>query len=451
MHTRCASDRAPGVFRPDTAVTRGNTPPHASHDTPGGRAGISADGALGRRHWPLRGHLRRRPRSRRRNRPPTRQRRTPGATRVRSTASSTRRLDRTRRQGRSRARGPVSAAAGPGVSRSGYRLAAPERQPSRRGRRECGRSLSRMGRVSSSDSRPLGADQLPAEPLTTVLRAMSGPADGIARPRTVVAGPADRRISLSVAVVSVMAGSRPVSAVRCRPGSAAAAAGAGATTCARDGRRGGALRRSGRVTASAVAEATSSGARRRPPVGATTTSSGARRRPRRLRWPSLGRAATTAGGSDCRLLGSPPTSAGRCGGRRPRAPVDVRRTGRPSRPTPRTGRAHGQAGGGACVGVGTVLTARGGVAGHRQLPRGGLGRCGLGRHGQVALGKAQGLELGPGRLLDAPEDDPDPDLARAVGGVPPAQQLAGPPRSRLIDLDGLRLAGEYRCSVLQCA
>jgi hypothetical protein len=71
-----------------------------------------------------------------------------------------------------------------------------------------------MGRVSSSDSRPLGVDQLPAEPLAAVLRGIDGLADGIARPRRVVAGPTERRMSLSVAVVSETAGSRPVSAVR---------------------------------------------------------------------------------------------------------------------------------------------------------------------------------------------------------------------------------------------
>ena len=169
-----------------------------------------------------------------------------------------------------------------------------------------------MGRVSNSDSRPLGADQLPAEPLTTVLRAMSGPADGIARPRTVVAGPADRRMSLSVAVVSVMAGSRPVSAVRCRPGSAAAAAGRGATPARR--RRpaaAGALRRSGR-------------ARPRPwprrllPVRVDDRRS-ARRLPlrarggarRRLRWPK-----SRARGDDRRRERLPA----------PREPADVRRS-----------------------------------------------------------------------------------------------------------------------------
>jgi hypothetical protein len=65
----------------------------------------------------------------------------------------------------------------------------------------------------------------------------------------------------------------------------------------------------------------------------------------------------------------------------------------------------------------------------------------------VTLGEAQRGQIGPRRLFDATEDDPDPHLAGPVGVVPPAQQLAGPPGARLIDLDSLGLTGEHRCSV----
>ena len=90
--------------------------------------------------------------------------------------------------------------------------------------------------------------------------------------------------------------------------------------------------------------------------------------------------------------------------------------------------------------------------------RHGLGRGGVRRpgwsarcHGEVALGEvtlgeAQGGEVGPGRLLDAAEDDAHPDLAGAVRVMPPAEQLAGPPGPCLIDLDRLGLTGEHRCS-----
>ena|SRR5215218_5353520 len=37
-YTRCARDRRPGVFRPDTDVTRKNTASQESHDTPRRRA-----------------------------------------------------------------------------------------------------------------------------------------------------------------------------------------------------------------------------------------------------------------------------------------------------------------------------------------------------------------------------------------------------------------------------
>jgi hypothetical protein len=91
------------------------------------------------------------------------------------------------------------------------------------------------------------------------------------------------------------------------------------------------------------------------------------------------------------------------------------------------------------------------VSGHRQLALDGHGVRRLRRHGEVPLGQAQGLEVGPRRLLGTAQDDTHPDLAGAVGGMPPAQQFAGPPGPCLIDLDGLRLAGEDSCSVLHGA
>jgi hypothetical protein len=65
----------------------------------------------------------------------------------------------------------------------------------------------------------------------------------------------------------------------------------------------------------------------------------------------------------------------------------------------------------------------------------------------VTLRKAQRGQIGPRRLFDTAEDDPDPHLAGAVGVVPPAQQLTSPPGARLIDLDSLGLTREHRCSV----
>ena len=70
---------------------------------------------------------------------------------------------------------------------------------------------------------------------------------------------------------------------------------------------------------------------------------------------------------------------------------------------------------------------------------------------QVPFREAERGQVGPGRLLDTAEDHPDPHLAGTIGVVPPAQQLARPPGTGLIDLDRLGLAGEHGCSVLHHA
>jgi hypothetical protein len=114
-------------------------------------------------------------------------------------------------------------------------------EPPGRGRRDCMWSLSRIGRVSSSPSRPSGAVQLPR--------------GGAGRPVRVARG------------ASATAGTRPVSTApgaRCRP----AAPGAGVVATAPSG-----ARRRPAVGVSAI-----SGARRRPVTGISPVS-GARRRP----------------------------------------------------------------------------------------------------------------------------------------------------------------------------
>ena len=71
----------------------------------------------------------------------------------------------------------------------------------------------------------------------------------------------------------------------------------------------------------------------------------------------------------------------------------------------------------------------GGVPGHRHLLGGRPADGGGGpRTDEVALGQAEGGEVGPGRLLDTAEDHPDPHLAGAVGVVPPAEQFTRPTR-----------------------
>jgi hypothetical protein len=69
----------------------------------------------------------------------------------------------------------------------------------------------------------------------------------------------------------------------------------------------------------------------------------------------------------------------------------------------------------------------------------------------VPLRKAQRAEVGPGDLLDAAERHPHLHLAGAVGLVAPAEQLAGPPPTRLVDLDGLGVTGEDRCTTFHGA
>jgi hypothetical protein len=104
------------------------------------------------------------------------------------------------------------------------------------------------------------------------------------------------------------------------------------------------------------------------------------------------------------------------------------------------------------IGVGRTGAPARGVASHRHLLR---RRATNGRQGlsdrQVTLRESEGGEVSPRRLLHAAENDADPHLAGTVGIVPPAEQFAGPPRSGLVHLDGLRLTGEYRCSVLHDA
>ena len=244
---------------------------------------------------------------------------------------------------------------------------------------------------------------------------------------------------------------RPPGAGRCRP--------CGAGRRRRSGRRGGAPCRPSRAAGPDESTAASSGARRRPPRRDDPGRLGGRR----------GAAAAT-GADDGRHLG-------RVSGARRRPPDDATAGSSGARRRPPVDTAAGTSGArrrppeGATVASDTTDRSRtmGRLAvadasesarcsrreeGWRATdcsPLGGLGDGRLGRHGEVALGQAQGLEIGPGRLLDTAEDDADPHLAGAVGGVPPAQQLTGPPGPRLIDLDGLRLAGEDSCSVLHGA
>ena len=137
------------------------------------------------------------------------------------------------------------------------------RDLSGRGRRECGaESLSRMVRVSRSGSGPPGDDQS--------ARPRSGPTGAAARTpgtageRPTIVATDDRPTSWRAAVAAGTAGIKPVSAVRCRPGSAEATAGAAAPSRPSS-------------AAGPVVGAASSGARRRPPVDVVP--SGARRRP----------------------------------------------------------------------------------------------------------------------------------------------------------------------------
>ena len=179
---------------------------------------------------------------------------------------------------------------------------------------------------------------------------------------------------------------------------------------------------------------------------------------------SFGRAPTATGG-DLGLLRGPSASAGgrdhwllRCA-----APAARGHGGHLRGPSATAGRRgsavrhhgqvadRGQARGGGCIHSGRVLTARGGVARHGHLAG---DRCGRGRprgHGEVPLRQAERAEIGPGRLLHATEDHSHPHLAGAVRSVPPTEEFAGPPSACLIDLDGLRLAGEDSCSVLHGA
>ncbi len=167
----------------------------------------------------------------------------------------------------------------------------PGRDRSGRGRRECGAwSLSRMGRVSRSESAPTGAVQL-ARPLA-LPTGSAGRTERTAGLRPAVVGPADRPTFSSEAVAPETAGNRPVSAVRCRPGLPGPTVGA-ATPC-RPG-----------TAAGPAADAASSGARRRPPV--EVVSSGARRRP-----PGT----AEAGGSGARRHPPERAGAGTSGARR---------------------------------------------------------------------------------------------------------------------------------------
>jgi hypothetical protein len=88
----------------------------------------------------------------------------------------------------------------------------------------------------------------------------------------------------------------------------------------------------------------------------------------------------------------------------------------------------------------------------RALPR---GRCAsegvLQPAGFLSLREAQCRQVHPGRLLCAAESDAHPDLAGAGDVVPPAQEVAGPPGAALVDLDGLRVAGEHGCTVFHGA
>lgn len=235
------------MFRPDPAVTRGNTPPHASHDTPGRRAGhapgdvrgaVRPTSPAGRRtpighgcstrarsgdHGWLRspcGHTGRTAAGTAGHRVPSCDGPRAGSAcrTIHSDCRPTVVVDEDRQPLRRdllrtdlpRGRTPRRAEA--------ERAQTPRREPSTRGRRAWGAwSLKRMGRVSNSDSRPLGADQPPpASP--TVPACVVGDAGGRVRPRAEVAG-AGRRVSLIMEVASATTANMPVSAVRCRPGS----------------------------------------------------------------------------------------------------------------------------------------------------------------------------------------------------------------------------------------
>jgi hypothetical protein len=178
------------------------------------------------------------------------------------------------------------------------------REPSTRGRRELAAwSLSRIGRVSSSGSRPCGAVQpLPARAAGSSVRTPG------TRGMAGASVPARRSACGRVATGDTpdTAGNRPVSAVRCRPGWAGARwrpdapAGAAAT-----GTPSGARRRP------TDGDSAVSGARRRPPDGRSPVS-GARRRPIDANWavssavrrppPRDGRSRTT---ERSRTMGSP--------------------------------------------------------------------------------------------------------------------------------------------------
>jgi hypothetical protein len=177
------------------------------------------------------------------------------------------------------------------------------REPSTRGRRELAAwSLSRIGRVSSSGSRPCGAVQpLPARAAGSSVRTPG------TRGMAGASVPARRSACGRVATGDTpdTAGNRPVSAVRCRPGSAGARwrPDAPADAAATDTPSG--ARRRPTDGDSAV-----SGARRRPPDGRSPVS-GARRRPIDANWavssavrrpPRDGRSRTT---ERSRTMGSP--------------------------------------------------------------------------------------------------------------------------------------------------
>ena len=168
----------------------------------------------------------------------------------------------------------------------------------------------------------------------------------------------------------------------------------------------------GRATAS-------SGERTRPPSPATSPARGDDRRTKRL---------PASSGARRR----PPVDVVAA----PRAPGGVHRTGRRSRPTRPTGREPWSWWSWPCWsghGVGTVLAPGGGVACHRLLTLGTGGGRRLGRHGQVSLRKAQGLQIGPGRLLRTTQDDTDPDLAadrQRRAASPGARRATSPPPDR---------------------
>src|SRR3954471_21482690 len=218
-HTRCASGGDRGVFRCSTAFTRENSRSQESHDTPRRRAqrwhvmphGGAAQGAKA----------------------PWRTRKPPDATPTLEEEVSGRQLEESQ---------------------------TPAREPSTRGRRECGtRSVSRIGRVSRSGS--MSND--PAPP---------SHGGGSVCSRRAPVGADGSALSASAGT----SGSSPVSAARCRPGSAGARwrprgppptgaivdAGEGTSTAV-DGAAAGA--EEGAAAATTATNELVSGARRRPP------------------------------------------------------------------------------------------------------------------------------------------------------------------------------------------